>query len=111
MLQIAKSMAKLIVSLKIKDAGYFHNSYVKFQLHRQEEETLFIYYSWYNTNYIFLPCTAIQKGNTVLLSKAGVGQLGDVKMPLTDFVKVLSALRSRTLLNEWKQKLLTPQTA
>lgn len=104
-------MSGKMISIKVKDFGSFHNTLVKMYIQRSldNEETVFIQYGFYNKD--FLPCTALLNENRVFIQKAGVGKLGDIKLTSKEWILALSAMKSKVLLQIWKDKLNNKEAA
>lgn len=101
---------KTITSIRIKDFGEFHNTLAKCYIQvESEEEKVYISYGF--GSQLFLPSTIIQNGNKIFLQKAGVGKLGDIKLTAKEWLMALTAMRSRSLLAFWKEKLINKQVA
>jgi hypothetical protein len=103
------NMGKLIISIRTENL-----SIVKFQLERKHEggecfERVFIHYG---RSACFYPCSAIEGDNgSILLHKAGIGELGDVKISSRDWLKVLRTLGSKEILNRWSDLINNKKVA
>jgi hypothetical protein len=93
-------MAKMIISVRTEQ-----KSIVKFYVDKKYDgdqcnETVMIRYG---TDNIFLPCSAMEQDGSILLHKAGVGQMGDVKVSAKDWLKALKAMGSKEIFSKWNE--------
>lgn len=91
-------MARLTVSIRTENL-----SIVKLQLEKkyEEDECFETVLIRYGADLSFLPCSVIEQDGAILLHKAGVGQMGDVKVKAKEWLKSLQALGSKEIFNKW----------
>jgi hypothetical protein len=101
-------MAKMIISIRTQNL-----SLVKFYLEKKytEDECFENVFIRYGNDTNFLPCSAIEQDGYILLHKAGIGQIGDVKVTAKDWLKALRAMGSKEIFNKWNELIKNKEAA
>jgi hypothetical protein len=86
----------------VKDGGKHNNKFVRLQMKIvQGEEKIFIKYGHFN----FLPVSVIINDSIVLLSAACIGSMGDIKVSIAEWIRILSTLGCKEKLIYWQSKI------